>query len=118
MDVSPEQGLKSDQAKTLHQRQERLNTDIAKSFGGVITEGDRAAAASNQANFALDASQKVAQLREMRDSLVSKRNVFLQSRAAGAQGVPSAGPSGGASTTKVVNGVTYEKVNGGWRKVQ
>jgi hypothetical protein len=86
MDVAPEQGLKSEQAKTLHQRQERLNTDIAKSFGGVITEGDRNAAASNQANFALDATQKIAQLREMRDSLVAKRNVFTQSRAAGSGG--------------------------------
>lgn len=102
MDVSPEQGLRSNEAKTLHQRQERLNTDIAKSFGGVITEGDRAAAASNQANFALDASQKIAQLREMRDSLVSKRNVFTQSRAAGAAG--PAKPSAAVKTLRMPDG--------------
>ncbi|HKV12611.1 MAG TPA: hypothetical protein VJ725_30985, partial [Thermoanaerobaculia bacterium] len=46
MKLRPEEGLKTPGARTLFQRQEQLNTSIAKGFGGVITEGDREAAAS------------------------------------------------------------------------
>lgn len=97
MDIRQEQGLKTDDAKTLFQRQERLNTDIAKSFGGVITEGDREAAASNQANFALDAKGKVAQLKEMRAQLAERRKSW-----GGAQ------PSGPAAKKEVTPDEKYE----------
>jgi hypothetical protein len=78
--VAPEQGLTTDSARTLHQRQEKLNTGIAKGFGGVITEGDRAAAASQQGNLSLDPAQKIKQLKELRDSVEAKRNEYISNR--------------------------------------
>lgn len=94
MDLRAEEGLKSEQAKTLFQRQEKLNTSIAKGFGGVITEGDREAAASNQANFALTAPEKIKQLQEMRDDAIAKRNAYVS----GAKATPSGTAQSGGST--------------------
>jgi hypothetical protein len=93
--IAPEQGLKTDAGRTLHQRQEALNTGIAKGFGGVITEGDRAAAASQQGNLALDPTQKVKQLEELRASIAAKRDEYVKNR-----GVkPGYSPTPGAAPT-------------------
>lgn len=114
MDVSPEQGLKTTEGKTLFQRQETLDTDIAKSFGGVITEGDRDSARAKQANLALNAQEKVQGLMELRDSLIAKRNVFMQSRAPGS---PAPGSSTAVRTLRMPDG-TIARFDASGRRVE
>lgn len=54
-DVSPEQGLKGNKdALRVHQGMQEALTGIAKSYGGVITDGDRQAASAALATLAQD----------------------------------------------------------------
>lgn len=118
MKLRPEEGLKTSDSKTLFQRQEKLNTSIAKGFGGVITEGDREAAASNQANFALDAREKLAQLREMRDNAKAKRDAYISGASAQAPGATSSSQAPVGETKVGADGKTYRKVGpNNWQPV-
>lgn len=73
-DVAPEQGLNSTSGKELHQYMTQINTGIAKGYGGVITEGDRDAAGSEQANLSQSAQEKIPGLKR----LIARNEAALQ----------------------------------------
>lgn len=102
-DIAPEQGLKTDDGRAVHQGMAQVQTSIAKGYGGVITEGDRSAAGSELAQLGLNADQAIATLQRTRDMLQRNREAFLQNRgvkssAPAVPGGPAAAPPGEQST--------------------
>jgi hypothetical protein len=77
-DIAPEQGLKTDAGRAVHQGMAQVQTSIAKGYGGVITEGDRSAAGSELAQLGLTPKQAVETLSRTRDMLIKNRDAFRQ----------------------------------------
>jgi hypothetical protein len=79
-DVTPDQGLKTDSAREVHKGMEAVNTSIAKSYGGVVTDGDRSAASASIAAMGSDPKQALKTLQQIRGNLVASRDNFLRNR--------------------------------------
>lgn len=92
--VAPEQGLKTDDGRRVHQGMSQVKTSIAKGYGGVITDGDRGAAASELATLGLDSPQAIATLKRAREVLENGRASFYANR-----GIQPAAPAGPAAPT-------------------
>lgn len=80
VNVAPEQGLSTAEAKLVHQGNSQVTMGLAKGYGGVVTEHDVENSKSEQANMALSAQEKLAQLSALRDRLVANRENFIRNR--------------------------------------
>lgn len=101
--VTPEQGLRSPEAKQIHQGLQGVKVGIAKGYGGVITGGDLEAAGSEITTMANDPKQATETLLRLRDRMANSRDVYLRNRNVQANPTapaPSAG--GGPAGAKVV----------------
>lgn len=106
--VAPEQGLKTAEAKRIHQQQESLNTALAKKMGGVITEGDVARVMTQQSNMALSPKEKLEQLKQFKEDLIARRKAYEGNRGV----LPS-----GAASTNDKDMVTIRNSKGETKKV-
>ncbi|MFN2616456.1 MAG: hypothetical protein ABR581_04940 [Thermoleophilaceae bacterium] len=79
-DVTPEQGLKSPEAKQIHQGLQAVKIGLAKGYGGVITGGDLQAASTEMTTMANDPRQAMETLLRLRDRMSTSRQVYLQNR--------------------------------------
>lgn len=75
-DISPEQGLKSGDAKLIHQGMQNALTSIAKGYGGVITQGDRDAAAAGLAVLSQNPAEAMRTLQKIRAELENRRQAY------------------------------------------
>ncbi len=79
--AAAEQGIKDDPAAlAIHQGMQRVQTSIAKGYGGVITEGDRAAAASSLGALAMDPRQALSGISDIQRRMVDKRDAYVGNR--------------------------------------
>lgn len=95
-DISPEQGLKSAEAKQIHQGLQGVRVGIAKGYGGVITGGDLQAAGSEITTLANDPKQAQETLLRLRDRLANSRDVYMKNRNVQANPTSPAPAIGGA----------------------
>lgn len=116
--VSEEQGLKSAEAKQVYQGMQEALTSIAKGYGGVITEGDRAAAAAGLAILNQNPAEAARTLQRIRGNLVLRMEQYGGIRGIGPQAIPAApgaAPAGPApGTTREIKGKTYRFDGRGW----
>lgn len=109
--ISVEQGLKTPDAKLIHQGVQGAKIGIAKGYGGVITSGDTQAAGSELTTLANDPNQAVETLMRVRARLANSRDVYMRNRAVSANPTPQA-PSAAAPSAGIPPGAVMGRMNG------
>lgn len=112
--ISEEQGLKSPEAKKVYQGMQEALTSIAKGYGGVITEGDRSAAAAGLAVLNQNPQEAMRTLMQIRANLTQRLQSYGTIRGIGAQAAPPAPGAAPAGTTRTIGNKTYRFDGRGW----